>query len=129
MLLRAARLPCRRTPHYIHGSFASRAWWTSPNGIQQHRIQLRVFTSGSPWRNQSTDGKDPTSARNNSLPTATAADLANASIVQKPEAGNAKDTPKKDLLSESVIAKKEQRQADWAIMREMTKYLWPKVLA
>lgn len=129
MLLRAARPPCWRTPRYIHGSFASRAWWTSLNGIQQRRIQLRVFTSGSPWRNQSTDGKDPTSARNNSLPAATAADLANANIVQKPEAGKAKDTLKKDLLSESAIANKQQRQADWAIMREMTKYLWPKVLA
>ena len=129
MLLRAARPPCWRTPRYIHGSSASRAWWTSPNGIPQHRIQLRVFTSGSPWRNQSTDGKDPTSARNNSLPAATAADLANANIVQKPEAGKAKDTLKKDLLSESAIANKEQRQADWAIMREMSKYLWPKVLA
>ena len=129
MLLRAARPPCWRTPPYIHPSFASRARWTSPNGIQQHRIQLRVFTSGSPWQNQSTDGKDPTSARNNSLPAATAADLANANIVPKPEAEKAKDTTKKDLLSESAIASKEQRRADWAIMREMAKYLWPKVLA
>jgi ABC transporter ATM len=55
--------------------------------------------------------------------------LANANIVPKPEAGKAKDTPKKDLLSESAIASKEQRRADWAIMREMAKYLWPKVLA
>lgn len=97
--------------------------------MQQHRTQLRVFTSGSPWRNQSTDGKEPTSARNNSLPVATTADLANANNVQKPEAGNAKDTPEKNLLSESAIANKEQRKADWAIMREMAKYLWPKVLA
>jgi ABC transporter ATM len=31
------------------------------------------------------------------------------------------------LLSESTVANKEQRKADWAIMREMAKYLWPKV--
>lgn len=128
MLLRAAQSPCWRTARYIHPSFAGRARWISPNGIQQHRIQLRVFTSGSPWRNQSTDGKDPTSARNNSTPTATAAELANAAIVQKPAGSETKNTPKKDLLSESTIASKEQRKADWAIMREMAKYLWPKVL-
>lgn len=25
------------------------------------------------------------------------------------------------------MSNKEQRKADWAIMKEMTKYLWPKV--
>lgn len=34
---------------------------------------------------------------------------------------------KKDLLSETTVGKKEQRKADWAIMKEMAKYLWPKV--
>lgn len=129
MLLRAARSPCWRTARYLHPSFAGQARWTSPNGIQlQHTLQLRVFTSGSPWLNQSTDGKDPTSARNNSLPAATAAEVANATIVQKPGAGEAKNTPKKELLSEAALAKKEQRSADWAIMKEMARYLWPKVL-
>ncbi|CEO59848.1 Putative Transporter ATM1 [Penicillium brasilianum] len=126
MLLRAARFPCWRTARYIHPSFAGRARWTSPNGIQQHKLQLRVFTSGSPWQNQSTDGKDPTSARDNTTPTGAAAELANAAIVQKAGASEAKNTPKKDMLSESAIASKEQRKADWAIMREMAKYLWPK---
>ena len=31
------------------------------------------------------------------------------------------------LLSEQVISNKEQRKADWAIMKEMSRYLWPKV--
>jgi ABC transporter ATM len=35
-------------------------------------------------------------------------------------------SPKKDLLSETTVASKEQRKADWAIMKEMVKYLWPK---
>ncbi|KAI5793884.1 transporter ATM1, mitochondrial precursor [Peziza echinospora] len=30
------------------------------------------------------------------------------------------------LLAETVMATKEQRKADWAIMKEMAKYLWPK---
>jgi hypothetical protein len=31
------------------------------------------------------------------------------------------------LLAEKVVTNVEQRKADWAIMKEMTKYLWPKV--
>lgn len=30
------------------------------------------------------------------------------------------------LLSDSNVSNKEQRKADWAIIREMSKYLWPK---
>lgn len=46
---------------------------------------------------------------------------------QSKEAANAK-AAKKELLGESTQANKEQRKADWAIMREMAKYLWPKVM-
>lgn len=30
------------------------------------------------------------------------------------------------LLAERTVSNAEQRKADWAIMKEMTKYLWPK---
>lgn len=30
------------------------------------------------------------------------------------------------LLQESRLSNKEQRKADWAIIKEMSKYLWPK---
>lgn len=30
------------------------------------------------------------------------------------------------LLAEQLVSNKEQRKADWAIMKEMTSYLWPK---
>ena len=44
--------------------------------------------------------------------------------VQKPS--NAE--PKTDaLLSEQTVSNREQRRADWAIMKEMSRYLWPKV--
>jgi ABC transporter ATM len=45
--------------------------------------------------------------------------------VQKPKAA----VPKSNdplLLAEQMVSKAEQRKADWAIMKEMTKYLWPK---
>ena len=53
--------------------------------------------------------------------------LTDANPVRIPQSGGAKVAAKKDLLSESAVASKEQRKADWAIMREMAKYLWPKV--
>ena len=31
------------------------------------------------------------------------------------------------LLSDQAVSNKEQRKADWAILKEMSKYLWPKV--
>ena len=30
------------------------------------------------------------------------------------------------LLAEAVVSNKQQRKADWAIIKEMTTYLWPK---
>ncbi|PNS21644.1 Iron-sulfur clusters transporter atm1, mitochondrial [Sphaceloma murrayae] len=43
--------------------------------------------------------------------------------VQKEKAA----TPAKDvLLSEQTVSNKEQRKADWAIIKDMAKYLWPK---
>ncbi|KAF2240690.1 P-loop containing nucleoside triphosphate hydrolase protein [Trematosphaeria pertusa] len=31
-----------------------------------------------------------------------------------------------DMLTEQVVSTKDQRKADWAIMKEMSRYLWPK---
>jgi ABC transporter ATM len=123
MLLRAARSPCWRTAQFAYPSFAGQLRSTRLNGTH-----LRAFTSNhnSLW-SQSTDNKD---ASVKATPTSTPApsQLANANIIQKPEdSPNVKTPPKKDILSEPMAGKKEQRKADWAIMKEMAKYLWPKV--
>jgi len=34
---------------------------------------------------------------------------------------------KPDVLAQASLSTKEQRKTDWAIMKEMAKYLWPKV--
>ncbi len=48
--------------------------------------------------------------------------------VQKPSNGRPHTEPMTDaLLSEQTVSNKEQRKADWAIMKEMSRYLWPKV--
>ncbi|KAI9822142.1 MAG: Iron-sulfur clusters transporter atm1, mitochondrial [Thelocarpon impressellum] len=44
--------------------------------------------------------------------------------VQKPS--SAKPEPLDPLLSEHLVSNKQQRKADWAIMKEMAGYLWPK---
>jgi ABC transporter ATM len=39
-----------------------------------------------------------------------------------------KEVPSKGdaLLAEQLVSNKEQRKADWAIIKQMSKYLWPK---
>ncbi|KAJ5206340.1 ABC transporter integral membrane type 1 [Penicillium cf. griseofulvum] len=123
MLLRAARSPCWRTAQFAYPSFAGQLRSARLNGTH-----LRAFTSNhkSLW-SQSTDNKDHASVKATSTSTSAPSQLANANIVQKPEeSANAKTSPKKDILSEPTAGKKEQRKADWAIMKEMAKYLWPK---
>jgi len=36
-------------------------------------------------------------------------------------------TVPKDLLEEASLSAKGQRKADWGIIKEMSRYLWPKV--
>jgi hypothetical protein len=43
-----------------------------------------------------------------------------------PAAASSEATNKNALLSEAMVSNAEQRKADWAIMKEMTQYLWPK---
>lgn len=48
--------------------------------------------------------------------------------LQKPLAAKSGDALKTDsLLLEQTVSNQEQRKADWAIMKEMARYLWPKV--
>ena len=47
---------------------------------------------------------------------------------EEPPKAKQDEAPKTDgLLSEQTVSNKEQRKADWAIMKEMARYLWPKV--
>ena len=53
--------------------------------------------------------------------------------IVRPEFARRDDSKGKDAstpglpLSEQTVSNKEQRKADWAIMKEMARYLWPKV--
>ena len=47
---------------------------------------------------------------------------------QEPDKAKPAEVPKTDaLLAEQTVSNKEQRRADWIIIKEMAKYIWPKV--
>ena len=47
---------------------------------------------------------------------------------QEPSKAKPVEAPKTDaLLAEQTVSNKEQRRADWIIIKEMAKYIWPKV--
>jgi ATP-binding cassette subfamily B (MDR/TAP) protein 7 len=81
----------------------------------------RVFTS-SPLHRKDVHGQRPAPGSHQALQVTKAA---------KPAIDPAKAKAKVDksmdpLLGERNLSNKEQRKADWTIIKEMTKYLWPK---
>ncbi|PYH46870.1 ATP-binding cassette Fe/S cluster precursor transporter ATM1 [Aspergillus saccharolyticus JOP 1030-1] len=129
MLPRAARSPCWRVPGrfvYPNQAVTRPTSWTSASC----RVQFRAFSTPSARKEQvpanaSTSSKPP----NSTSPTAAQPGAANATQASAAAPANKNattTTKKKDLLSEATVASKEQRKADWAIMKEMAKYLWPK---
>ena len=47
---------------------------------------------------------------------------------QEPSKPKPAEAPKTDaLLAEQTVSNREQRRADWIIVKEMAKYIWPKV--
>ncbi|KAJ5809709.1 uncharacterized protein N7503_001927 [Penicillium pulvis] len=127
MLPRAVRSKCWRPALYAHPRTAGRFSSTRPIPTQ-----LRTFSLKPILRNQSTNNKDSISKNDAAATTPPSQpEIANASVVPQLEAEAKVQVPKKDLakqelLNEGAIANKDQRKADWAIMREMAKYLWPK---
>jgi ATP-binding cassette subfamily B (MDR/TAP) protein 7 len=78
----------------------------------------RVFTS-SPLHRKDVHGQRPIPGSKTALAETKAAkpnDPATAKVVAKTD----------PLLQEQTLTNKEQRKADWAIMKEMSQYLWPK---
>ena len=118
MLPRPARSPCwRTTTPFIHPTRVvprSTPWRSAYYGSQ-----FRVITSSQSSLRRQVAGDKPT--------TITDTQTAAKATLDEKNAQNATATKKKDLLSEASMGNKEQRKADWAIMKEMAKYLWPKV--
>ena len=103
----------------LHRPGLSPVW---SNHLRPHSLYCasRVFTS-SPLHRKDAHGQRP-------LPGSPAA--LTATKAAKPAADPAKPklpAPANDpLLAEQNLTNKEQRKADWAIIKEMSRYLWPK---
>ncbi|KAH5170663.1 hypothetical protein HBI24_238040 [Parastagonospora nodorum] len=78
----------------------------------------RVFTS-SPLHRKDVHGQRPPPGSKTAIADTKVAKPANDPATAKA----AKTDP---LLQEQTLSNKEQRKADWAIMKEMSQYLWPK---
>lgn len=100
---------------------ASRPGLRASISLRPHPLYhgIRVFTS-SPLHRKDVHGQRPPPGSKAALEETKAA---------KPSHDPAKALVKKaadPLLQEQLLSKKEQRKADWAIMKEMSQYLWPK---
>jgi ATP-binding cassette subfamily B (MDR/TAP) protein 7 len=80
---------------------------------------IRVFTS-SPLHRKDAHGQRPAPG---SKPAVEATKAAKDAVK---DAAKRKVERADPLLQEQTLTNKEQRKADWAIMKEMSQYLWPK---
>lgn len=94
-------------------------------GITKHAAGRRIFATTSRCR------KDEVKARTWQQEQARGQtekeSIKPESIQKAPASAPAAASGKQDsLLAEKTTSTKEQRKADWAIMKEMSRYLWPK---
>lgn len=119
MFARAVRSSCGRLPQRPRGLY----------GLARisNQNQLRILTTSRSLQDgQKTTGAPPLQPKQASIATDTT--KGDVPGVQKLVA-ETKPAPKKteDILNTSAATNKEQRKADWAIMKDLAKYLWPKV--
>ncbi|GAM36489.1 ATP-binding cassette transporter [Talaromyces pinophilus] len=120
MFARAVRSSCGRLPQRPQGLY----------GLARisNQNQLRILTTSRSLRDsQKTAATSPIQSKTASIATDTTK-KGDGPGVQKLVA-DTKSAPKKkteDILNTSAATNKEQRKADWAIMKDLAKYLWPK---
>ncbi|KAL9079930.1 MAG: hypothetical protein Q9157_001222 [Trypethelium eluteriae] len=119
---RLLRSSSSRTVHYLRApSLSSQPLCGTKCSVP--RIFGRVFVSAPRHR------KDD--ARVRTVQQEAAGKVSNAESIEAESTAKEKPAdPRQEekLLSEQVITNQEQRKADWAIIKEMSTYLWPKVL-
>lgn len=103
-------------------SFHATSWSCSRSTQIRPLYQSLRYTQ----RAHSTDGKHP-KQRLRSTKAADALDTVEPETFNRPAEARPSALPDTDnLLSEQTVSNKEQRKADWAIIKEMAQYLWPK---
>lgn len=119
---RALAFPSRRNP-LLHAQYAPLLYTLS--GRPYLVPYVRVFATTPRHR------KDEARIRTVQQETAQVKEVKESikpETLQKEQSADASSaTSKQDaLLTEQTVSNKEQRKADWAIIRQMGKYLWPK---
>ncbi|KAI3559685.1 iron-sulfur cluster transporter ATM1 [Colletotrichum abscissum] len=114
MIIRAVTKAPLACPRGIsHTQFYRPAWLP-----QSPRAPIRIFQTSAPSRRD--QPKPPTTAKIDNGADKTTAQLSKA------EPAKAKKSTAVDPLATPEKSTQEQRKADWAIMKEMSRYLWPK---
>ncbi|KAK1511275.1 iron-sulfur cluster transporter ATM1 [Colletotrichum costaricense] len=114
MIIRAVTKTPLACPRGIsHTQFYRPAWLP-----QSPRAPIRIFQTSAPSRRD--QPKPPTTAKIDNGADKTTAQLSKA------EPAKAKKSTAVDPLATPEKSTQEQRKADWAIMKEMSRYLWPK---
>lgn len=127
MLLQAARSQCRFAGRNLHSSRQARSWYPSRQSNLYNGRQTRIFTTGGNGRWKSQDGGERPQSRRSTEPKKESQGPGKAENAKSSGSAQQAKKQKSDLLNETTVANKEQRKADWAIMKEMAHYLWPKV--
>jgi len=118
MILRTSILArsALRSPKYHHGC--------SISPYQLHHQPLRPYRSGGSLQD---DYQKPTTTPNVRGPTTPNLSASEDDRPKVPSPASIEDGVNQDpLLAERTVSNKERRKADWAIMKEMSRYLWPK---
>lgn len=101
--------------HTAATALSSRAPLISSHCAQQPRT--RIFTTS--VRRWKDDARARTVQQESEKKAATDGSI-------KPEAVKTNKAKNDPLLAEQTVSNKEQRKADWAIIKDMAQYLWPK---
>ena len=114
--------------HLPHGMYMRHPHGTSTY-LPAHRayklLPLRQITYTRPFQQNERPGNSEAQARVQLRPDKS--ESIKPESYEEPNKTKPDVTPKVDaLLAEQTVSNKEQRKADWAIMKEMARYLWPK---
>ncbi|KAK2874965.1 hypothetical protein FQN49_001898 [Arthroderma sp. PD_2] len=128
MLLRTTQLHCRIASRNLSRSRLSLPGPFSQGSCRHGALRCAFTTRGSLSKDQPSDTPKTAGRLNASTTPKGSVTIDVKSTAVKDVVGVSKADSKKPgaLLSESTVTSKEQRKVDWAIMKEMAKYLWPK---
>ncbi|MCJ1295264.1 Iron-sulfur clusters transporter atm1, mitochondrial [Xylographa carneopallida] len=112
-----------RKQRVLCNQFYGSAIRNARQGLLSYEATRKYTYSATLW--QKNISKDTVNIQK--TPGSEAAESIKPESVHKNHFTKADEAPKTDaLLAEQTVSNKEQRKADWAILKEMARYIWPK---